>query len=978
MELQTLTAVTHKWLALLIVGAFLTGPADSATTQLTLREGTNITLTGSATTGQLAFNLAGKIWIMDARGGPANEVAGSSRRYSQPAFSPSSDFIAVQTIINGFDQIFLLDTKGDSSPRQLTFGDFNHRTPSWSPDGRRLLLSSDRGGNFSIWELDIDSLGLTQITSRFGDEYAPAWNGDATRIVFVARETAGSALYTMTPGTAPKLLVRQPGRIYSPSWRPDNSVITYVHQTDGASQLSMTILSDPPVTKPVTRGERVFPGRVHWIDRDHFLYTGDGRIKIRRFGASEAKEIPFEISIKLQQDEFTPARPDFNTADRRPVRGIAGLTPGKTGKLVVSTLGDLWEISADGQLAEQLTNDAYVDIQPATSPDGSKLAFVSDRSGSLQLWLMDREKHELRVLTKESGMVMHPQWNNSDQSLVFLVAETPLADGFILKRISLATGESKTLAERLLEPSAPSWHWQQGIILATHAPGEANAGAGPSRFLQFDADTGAKMTLAPPNLSAREITAPRWSPDGQRLMFTADRALFVTDVNSGAPQLGEPQLVHPGPISHFRWSAANQAVLFSENGGLVNINIETGQSVQLSQPVSWRPAIPNGRKIIRAGRIFNGIAPTYLERQEIVIEANRIVDIRPWSEHADNAEYVIDARKHTVMPGLIDLAVRQRPASSERSGRTWLAFGVTGIREDVRLPAEAMEQYESWRHGRRPGPRLFMKGRACSWLIATPELMTEAAQQFASTGGTTITGCPGLTYEEEREIIASSHSAGLSFASDAPFPGLMIAADEVPLMEPAQAELSLRAYGDVIDSISITGASVVSRQGPLGLPELARHTPILGYKRYRVLYSEAERDWYESNLAKRYDSSGAILRAASRSAGQSLFIVVGRGGRVATGSNAPLTPPGLGLHVELQLLAQTGLQPFQVLKMATLDAARTLGLSSDLGSVEPGKLADLIIVKGDPLADITATADVIMTMVGGRPYYLTDLLQPNK
>jgi len=890
--------------------------------------------------------------------------------------SPDGNLIAVQALSAGFDQIFLLETNNEHSMRQLTFGDFNHRAPNWSPDGRRLVMSSDRGGDLSIWELEIDSLKLAQLTFRPGNEYDPAWNYDATRLAFVAREAGHSVLYGLIPGGSPQAIIRQQGRIYSPAWRPDNSVITFAHQTDGISRLSMAILSKPPVVKPVSRNERVFPKRVHWIDRDHLLYTADGRIRVRKFGASQADEIPFEVSIELKNEKFTPKQPDFDDTGRRPVRGTAGVTSGKSGTLVVSALGDLWEITQNGELADQLTNDAYVDNQPVAAQNGSKLAFVSDRSGSLQLWLMNRERNELRVLTSESGAVMHPQWSSDNDSLIYLVAQTPLAERFLLKRISLTTGETVTLAEDLREPSAPSWNPQQGIILATQQQNTANNLRGPSQLLKFDADTDGKSTLALANLNAGEITEPRWSPDGRRLMFIADRSLMIADVKSGIPHFGNARTIHTGPISYFRWIAANQALIVSAQQGLASLDIESGRTLPVALPVTWRPAIPSGRKIIRAGRIYNGIAPTYLEKQEIVIEGNRIVAVRPWSDPIDSTEHIIDVSQHTVMPGLIDLAVRQQRTSSERIGRIWLAFGVTGIREDVRLPAEAMEQRESWRQGRRPGPRLFIRSRACTMHDSetAPESMIEAAQHFAARGGNTIAGCAGLSEKQQELIVASSHAAGLPFASHSPFPGLMIGADEVPLRDRQSRNTGIRVYGDVLDSIGMTGAAVVSRLGPTGLPEMARHTPILSYLRYQSLYSQGERDWYKTYFAEQYLKSGALLKATARSTAQSLFIVAGRGGRVTTGSGSPLTPPGLGLHVELQLLADTGLQPFQVLKMATLDAARTLGRSRDLGSIEPGKLADLIVVEGDPLVDITAAANVLMTMVNGRPHYLPDLL----
>ena len=82
------------------------------------------------------------------------------------------------------------------------------------------------------------------------------------------------------------------------------------------------------------------------------------------------------------------------------------------------------------------------------------------------------------------------------------------------------------------------------------------------------------------------------------------------------------------------------------------------------------------------------------------------------------------------------------------------------------------------------------------------------------------------------------------------------------------------------------------------------------------------------------------------------------------------------MHAELQLLAEIGLQPFQILKMTGLDAARVLGAGDDLGSIKAGKLADLVIVDGDPLADIGDAANVVFTIINGRPYGIKELARP--
>jgi imidazolonepropionase-like amidohydrolase len=103
--------------------------------------------------------------------------------------------------------------------------------------------------------------------------------------------------------------------------------------------------------------------------------------------------------------------------------------------------------------------------------------------------------------------------------------------------------------------------------------------------------------------------------------------------------------------------------------------------------------------------------------------------------------------------------------------------------------------------------------------------------------------------------------------------------------------------------------------------------------------------------------------------------VAAAGGTILAGTDSPLVPYGLSLHVELQTFVDAGLTPFQALQTATTNAARALGVGDQLGTIEPGKLADLTFLGGDPLADIRNTRNVRRVMRSGRLYTMADLLR---
>ena len=130
---------------------------------------------------------------------------------------------------------------------------------------------------------------------------------------------------------------------------------------------------------------------------------------------------------------------------------------------------------------------------------------------------------------------------------------------------------------------------------------------------------------------------------------------------------------------------------------------------------------------------------------------------------------------------------------------------------------------------------------------------------------------------------------------------------------------------------------------------------------------------YRVMASARTETKG--LEAAFKPYRDTVKAIVSAGGRVVVGTDAgtdpsshPEIPYGLSLHVELEQLVASGMTPFQALQAATISAAEALGVADELGTIEPGKFADLVFLGGDPLQDIRRTRDVRRVMRGGRIY----------
>jgi imidazolonepropionase-like amidohydrolase len=92
------------------------------------------------------------------------------------------------------------------------------------------------------------------------------------------------------------------------------------------------------------------------------------------------------------------------------------------------------------------------------------------------------------------------------------------------------------------------------------------------------------------------------------------------------------------------------------------------------------------------------------------------------------------------------------------------------------------------------------------------------------------------------------------------------------------------------------------------------------------------------------------------------------GVHILTGTDAPLrnSPPGFGLHEEMSLLVQGGMSPFDVIRAATIEPARYLGMLESTGTIAPGKRADLVLLAGNPLLDIRQTRRIVAVVADGR------------
>jgi hypothetical protein len=168
------------------------------------------------------------------------------------------------------------------------------------------------------------------------------------------------------------------------------------------------------------------------------------------------------------------------------------------------------------------------------------------------------------------------------------------------------------------------------------------------------------------------------------------------------------------------------------------------------------------------------------------------------------------------------------------------------------------------------------------------------------------------------------------------------------------------SYQDALATLTASSTVLPSTLGAVaglqGWPEQAAHGARGRDPAYASLFTPAERAaWGRQGLAP-----AALPRLE-----QTLARLVRAGGRVAIGTDAPAVPYGLGVHFDMSLIAAAGMPNDQVLRIATAQGALALGLERQIGTLEDGKIADFVVIDGDPLERLADALRITAVVRGG-------------
>lgn len=451
---------------------------------------------------------------------------------------------------------------------------------------------------------------------------------------------------------------------------------------------------------------------------------------------------------------------------------------------------------------------------------------------------------------------------------------------------------------------------------------------------------------------------------------------------------------------------------FAAAAALAALPLSAQSFETLSDDVREYVSVPEPTVALVNVRVVDGTGAPPAENQTIVIDGGRITAVGPASEvQAPEGARVLDLAGHTVIPGLIGLhnhtfyTTRGRSVQLQFSApRLYLGSGVTTIRTTGGTsPYHEINMKRDVEDGRVPGPRMHLTGPYITGIgggatmaqVSTAEDARRIVAYWAEEGVTWYKAYTTISREALEAAIDEAHQRGLRFTGhlcsvsfreavafgiDNLEHGFFTNSDYAPGKEPSQCPATMRSSllevdldgPEVRQTIADMVESRVALTSTLAVYELSfPNRPPLEQRTLDALAPEAREEY----LALRRDIAERAAESTQpelfRRAQQFEYMFAQAGGLLAsgvdpTGNGGAL--PGFGDQRNYELLIEAGFSPAEAIRVMSLNGAEVLGQDADLGSITAGKLADLVVINGNPVANPSEIRNVAIVFKDGVGY----------
>ncbi|MBK8247697.1 MAG: PD40 domain-containing protein [Gemmatimonadetes bacterium] len=967
----------------------------------------------------IAFDLLGHVYELPLAGGEARALTRGSSWNMQPRYSPDGARVLFTSDRGGMNALWAL-TRGGDQVEQLSKGSQWTAGGSWSADGHAFFATvMDLGARFSAVRLD-------QWGNRL-EFVRPAVFTPPTHFV----EAGGKVYYSIPAGAVyaagfqvrsydlrtgeTSTLVARPGGAFSPTLSRDGRYLAYAHRDDKATQLVLRVLGTGAerVLLPALDRDRqeagagtgygAHPQMSFTPDGSEIVLARDGKLIAVHTQRGAVREIPFTAPVQRQLAQrlaFPVAVPAEGTTRTRSHRfGIA-----VDGGVVYEALGDLHLMA--GTQRTNLTNSAAHESSPVFDPGSRTLYYATWDDDSLgAVWSRPLGGGTPQRLTTVPSQYGSLALSADGRSLAYIRGAGELQRGE-------TTIDEQLTFDLMVRGPDGSERRVAGVSMAgSNHMGTAGQPPGVSftpdgsriYYTEFAGDTlylrrvrldgeGKETLYAFPHAVTANV-----SPDGRWVAFREYQRSFVTPFAfagrtvaiSAYDQLGPAFRVDANDGGYLGWSRDGARVHWTRGTGyyekaVAEIVAARGSPTRTDLSFDFLVDRPSGTIALTNARVVTMDARrTVHERATVIITGNVISAVGP-SVRVPAGARTFDLRGRTVIPGMIDAHAHYNPTLStlhtveqrHQGLLANLAYGTTTMYEVYGNVYKDFLVSDLQRSGAIPGARLFSTGNPIYGLrtyrpkIFRPITSLADAEEIVrfnkDHGATALKDYVQFGRAARQQLYEAARSMGVNVvaetAVDPPMNFTMLL-DGVSGLEHTIGLTPIQ--DDVTRLWAASGAGntptlIVSYNGPQG----------------ETLYRQSERLWEDPKVLQFFRRDQMLAgRRPTHFFDDDIYAVemaaelkkLAAAGVSLQGSGHG-QQHGLDKHWELELFVKGGFSALDALTFATISSARYLGLDRQLGSLEAGKLADLVILEANPLVDIRNSRRIDRVMLNGVLY----------
>jgi imidazolonepropionase-like amidohydrolase/Tol biopolymer transport system component len=927
------------------------------------------------------------LWTMDKSGSDLRQVTKErEREVSNPAWTPDGRFLVGRkhfrnTRSVGAGEMWLYHIAGGGGVKMTDRRNWeqNATEPIVSPDGRYVFFTEDvsPGGGF---QYNRDPYGVIYVVQRLD------------------RQTGRRQTWLNGAGGSLR-----------PQLSPDGKTMAFVRRVDMKSVLFLHDMEsgrERPLWDGLDRDQQeawaifgTYPGYDWTPDGQRIVIWAQGKIWSVDVAEGDAAPVPFTVKAKHTITDAVrfPQQVAPDSFDVKMLRWV-GVSPDQR-RVAYTALGKLWVRDLPNGQPRRVTSDARnFELYPSWSPDGNSIVYATwddDSLGAIRVTSADGRS--TRRLTSTPGHYVEPKFSPDGQQVVFRRIGGDFLRGTLHSRdggvyvVPAAGGETRLVTDQGGTDPRFNRDGNRIFLSGFEAPNKqalvsVNL-AGGDRRVHVTADNATQWTVSPDE---------RWVAWVERFNAYVAPLVVTGAAVSISPSTGDYPVrrISRDAGLYLHWSADSRRVYWALGPDLFQRDLSatfafetpdtttvrrepeaTGTPIGLRAPFG-RPA---GKLALVGGTVITMNGNQVINNATVVVEGNRITAVGPSGRVSIPADARrVDVRGRFLMPGIIDAHAHIGAGSSGIAPRqNWgflanLAFGVTTMHDPSNSTEMVFSTSEMIKSGEVLGPRLFSTGTILYGAESPAKAITTSYEDALShlrrmqaVGAFSVKSYNQPRRDARQQIIEAARElrmmvvpeGGSNYAHNITHvldghTGLEHNIPVAPLYEDALALMTASKSG-------YTPTLIVNYGGLNGEFYWYQHDEVWKNPRLRrftpdaVLDARARRRTMAAENDFQYlDVSRAVTAFANR------------GGKVQLGAHGQLH--GMGAHWELWMLQQGGMSPHEALRAATLRGAEYLGLDQDLGSIAPGKLADILVLDRNPLQSIRNSTSIRYVMINGR------------